>query len=111
MIHSGDCIDEDLLLSGLEFKSDITGRDPSKWSVVAWHFNGIYYPSTAAFRNAVKSPGFVKPGPPVDGKWACTDYNGQKLPHDNLNPPVPVQPDGTRFSVDKAAKYIEWSML
>ena len=109
-IHTGACIDEDVLLTGLEFKVDITGRDPSKWSVVAWWFNGLFYPTLAAFRRAVNSPGFEFPGAPVDGPWACTDYNGKPFPHDKLNPPVPVEPDGARYALDTAHKYVEWSM-
>lgn len=91
------------------FKADITGRDPSKWSVVAWYYNGIFYESEAAFRRAINSTGFVKPGPNVDGDWACTDYNNDPLPHDEQSPPVPVQPDGARFAVDEQEKYVEWS--
>ena len=108
-LHTGNCFDEDLLPTGLLFKTDITGRDPSKWSVIAWYYNGIFYESEAVFRQAINSTGFVKPGPNVDGKWACTDYNGDPLPHDQLNPPVPVQPDGPRFALDEQEKYVEWS--
>ena len=92
------------------FKADITGRDPAKWSVVAWQYNGIYYESEAAFRRAINSTGFAKPGTNVDGPWGCTDYNKDPFPHDELNPPVPVQPDGARFAVDVEEKYVEWSM-
>ncbi|KAL8725316.1 MAG: hypothetical protein Q9181_006455 [Wetmoreana brouardii] len=107
-LHTGPCEDEDILPSGLMFKADITGRDPSKWSVVAWQYNGIFYETEAAFRQAVNSSSFVKPGTNVDGDWACTDYNNDPFPHDELNPPVPVQPDGTRFALDEQEKYVEW---
>jgi primary-amine oxidase len=108
-LHTGACYDEDLLPTGLMFKADITGRDPSKWSVVGWYYNGIFYESEAVFRQAINSTSFAKPGPNVDGAWACTDYNNVSLPHDELNPPVPVQPDGTRFALDEQEKYVEWS--
>lgn len=108
-INTTPCLDEYLLLSGLSFKADITGRDPSKWSVVAWQYNGIFYESEAAFRQALNSSSFEKPGTNEDGPWACTDYNEDPLPHDELNPPVPVQPDGPRFAVDEQEGYIEWS--
>lgn len=110
VIHSGKCVDEDLLLTGLEFKTDVTGRDPAKWSVLAWYFNGVVYRDLDEFRQAMKSSDFVKPGAPIDDSWACTDQNGEKLPHDELNPPVPVSPDGARFTLDAAQKYVEWSM-
>ena len=108
-IHTGVCFNEYLLLSGFQFKTDVTGRDPAKWSVVAWYYNGIYYESEAALRQAVNSTGFEIPGPNVDGDWACTDYNNDPFPHDELNPPVPVQPDGARFALDVQEKYVEWS--
>lgn len=107
--QTGVFADETILPSGLEFKTDITGRDASKWAVVGWFYNGIFYADIAAFRKAWKTKGFVKPGPPVDGAWGSTDWNGQQMPHDNLNPPVSVQPDGTRFSLDPEQKYVEWS--
>lgn len=110
-INTTPCLDEYLLLSGLEFKADITGRDPAKWSVVAWQYNGIFYESETAFRQALNSSNFAIPGPNSDGDWACTDYNGDSFPHDELNPPVPVQPDGPRFAVDEQEGYIEWSTL
>ena len=108
-INTTPCLDEYLLLSGLEFKTDITGRDPAKWSVVAWQYNGIFYESETAFRQALNSSTFVRPGTNSDGDWACTDYNGDSFPHDELNPPVPVQPDGPRFAVDEQEGYVEWS--
>ena len=108
-INTTPCLDEYLLQSGLEFKTDITGRDPAKWSVVAWQYNGIFYESETAFRQALNSSTFTRPGPNSDGPWACTDYNGGSFPHDELNPPVPVQPDGPRFAVDEQEGYIEWS--
>ena len=108
-INTTPCLDEYLLLSGLQFKTDITGRDPAKWSVTGWQYNGIFYPSEAAFRQAINSTGFIRPGLNVDGDWACTDYNGEPFPHDDLNPPVPVLPDGARFAVDVEEKYVEWS--
>ena len=110
-LHTGVCIDDDLFASSLEFKTDITGRDPSKWSVVAWQYNGVFYESELAFRRAISSSTFAKPGPNIDGDWACTDYNGTPFPHDELNPPVAVQPDGARFAVDEQEKYVEWSTL
>ncbi|KAL8725493.1 MAG: hypothetical protein Q9166_007313 [cf. Caloplaca sp. 2 TL-2023] len=107
-IHTGACVSEDLLPSGLMFKADITGRDPANWSVVAWQYNGVFYESETTFRRAINSTGFIRPGTNTDGDWACTDYNNDPFPHDELNPPVPVQPDGSRFAVDEQEKYVQW---
>ncbi|KAL8952143.1 MAG: hypothetical protein Q9222_001920 [Ikaeria aurantiellina] len=90
------------------FKSDITGRDPSKWSVTAWQYDGIFYESESALRQALNTSGFTSPGTNSDGEWACTDYNNDPFPHEELNPPVPVQPDGTRYAIDEEQQYVEW---
>jgi primary-amine oxidase len=46
-----------LLPLGLYFRSDVTGRDPSQWKLEGWYYNGIFYETTEAFRNAYYSPG------------------------------------------------------
>lgn len=109
-LHTGPCINEQLLPTGLMFKTDITGRDPAKWSVLAWQYDGIFYESEEAFREAFASPDFKKVGTNIDGPWACTDHNNETFPHDEIYPPVPVQPEGPRFGVDVEEKYVEWSM-
>ena len=108
-LHTSPCYDEDLLPTGLMFKADFTGRDPSKWADVGWQYNGIFYESEAALRTAINSTGFEKPGINADGGWACTDYNNDPFPHDDISPPLPVQPEGTRFALDDKERYIEWS--
>lgn len=108
-IHTGGCYDEVLLPTGLMFKTDLTGRDPTKWAPTQWQYNGILYDSADSIRAAANKSDFVNPGPNVDGPWACTDTFGEPLPHDTLNPPVSVQPDGNRFALDMEEKYVEWS--
>ncbi|KAJ7074430.1 hypothetical protein C8F01DRAFT_1224998 [Mycena amicta] len=51
---------ETLLPQGLFFKSDFTGRDSFKWKLLGWLYGGIFYETTAEFRKAWKSHGFVK---------------------------------------------------
>lgn len=99
---------ETLLPLGLFFKSDVTGRDPSQWSLEGWLYNGIFYETTKAFRTAYWSEGFVKNGPNVEGDWARTDQQGTVMPMDALFPPTSVAPAGNRFAVDAAEKYVEW---
>jgi primary-amine oxidase len=99
---------ETLLPLGLFFKSDVTGRDPSKWKLEGWLYNDIFYPTTEAFRAAYWSGNFTKLGGNVEGDWARTDKTGPVLPMDNASPPVAVAPSGARFSVDPDAKYVEW---
>lgn len=98
-----------LLPMGLYLKADITGRDPSKWSVEGWYYDGVFYESTKAFRKAFFSPGFEKFGPNLDGSWARTDQQGEIMPYDELDPPLPVAPQGARYGVDIEEKYVEWS--
>lgn len=99
---------ETLLPLGLYFKSDVTGRDPSKWQLQGWFYNGIFYETTDAFRAAYYSPGFVKNAPNVEGDWARTDRIGDVLPFDTQTPPISVAPSGNRFAVDPVKKYVEW---
>ena len=108
-LQTGVFVSETLLPTGLQFKLDITGRDPSKWSVVGWYYTGSFWETTEEFRKAYNSPGFLKPGPNVDGNWTSTDQQGPVLPHDDLYPPTSVQPDGNRYAVDVQEKYVEWS--
>ncbi|KAK7427647.1 hypothetical protein QQZ08_005922 [Neonectria magnoliae] len=105
--HTGEFFSETVLPTSLQFKVDITGRDPSKWKVVGWYYDGNYWPTTAAFRKGSKTL-TRKPGPNVDGSWTSTDQAGDKLPRDHLYPPISVQPDGPRFGVDREENYVEW---
>ncbi|KAB5578137.1 copper amine oxidase [Coniochaeta sp. 2T2.1] len=99
---------ETLLPLGLYVMSDVTGRDPSKWSLEGWLYNSIFYNSTEAFREAFSSPGYLKNGPNVEGDWARTDQQGEILPKDDSYPPTTIAPSGSRFSVDPDQKYVEW---
>jgi primary-amine oxidase len=97
-----------LLPLGLYVHSDVTGRDASKWKILGWLYNDIFYPTIEDFRNALNSPGFTKLGANIDGAWAHTDRRGKVLPHDRSYPPVSVAPSGSRFGVDVKQKYVEW---
>lgn len=108
-INTGVFFDETLLPTGLEFKTDITGRDPSQWSVTGWYYGGQFWPTTEAFVAAASAPGFRNLGAPVDGPWGGTDQQGPLLPHDDLYPPAALQPQGTRYAVDIEQQYVEWS--
>lgn len=99
---------ETLLPLGLFVKSDVTGRDPSKWKLEGWLYNDIFYETTKEFRKAYFSPGFIKLGANVEGDWARTDQQGPVLPMDKNYPPLAVAPTGARYSVDVARKYVEW---
>lgn len=99
---------ETLLPLGLFFKSDVTGRDPSQWQLQGWLYNDIFYETTAAFRTAYFSPGFVKLGANVEGDWTRTDQQGPVLPMDKAYPPTMLAPTGSRYSVDVERKYVQW---
>ena len=90
--------------------ADQTGRDPSKWFLVGWLYNGIYYTSTDDFRAAWKKADFVKAATRNEpGDWFSSDRVGPELKYDERAPPMQVQPDGQRFAVDAGEKYVEWS--
>ncbi|KAF2088297.1 membrane copper amine oxidase [Saccharata proteae CBS 121410] len=99
---------ETLLPLGLYFMSNVTGRDPSKWSLEGWLYNNVYYPTTEAFRAAYYSPGFVKLQPNVEDAWAHTDQQGEVPPLDEMAPPMAVAPSGSRYFVDNGEKYVKW---
>lgn len=105
---ASDFDDSTLLPLGLYVHSDVTGRDPSKWKLLGWLYNDIFYSTTEEFRQDFYSPGFKKLGLNTEGKWAQTDQQGKVLPHDRSYPPVSVAPSGSRFAVDVAQKYVEW---
>ncbi|KAL6693525.1 putative membrane copper amine oxidase [Trichoderma pleuroticola] len=67
---------ETILPLGLYFGLDITGRDPSKWSLIGWYYNGIYYPTTDAFQTAAMSSNFTVLRANSDGPWARLDKQG-----------------------------------
>ncbi|KAK3076679.1 hypothetical protein LTS18_012353, partial [Coniosporium uncinatum] len=107
-VPTGDFDDETLLPLGLYFMTNVTGRDVSKWTLGGWYYNGVYYPTTEAFRAAYYSPGFEKLAPNVDDLWAWTDQQGEVPPMDNIFPPVNAAPMGARYSVDTAEQYVKW---
>ncbi|GKT67922.1 copper amine oxidase [Colletotrichum tofieldiae] len=93
---------------GLFFMSDVTGRDPSKWIIEGWYYNGIFYETTEEFRNAYWSGNVEKLGGNFAGDWSATDQQGEILPRDTMAPPTSVAPQGARYSVDPERKYVEW---
>lgn len=99
---------ETLLPLGLYFKSDVTGRDPSKRKLEGWLYNNIFYETTEEFKAAYYSSGFVKLGANVEGDWARSDQQGPVLPLDTHYPPTGVAPTGSRYSVDAERKFIKW---
>jgi primary-amine oxidase len=97
-----------LLPLGLYVRSDVTGRDVSKWKVTGWFYNNIFYNSTEAFTKAYWSPGFQKLGGEYEGDWGRTDQIDAPLPRDNTPPPMGTTPTPARFAVDKEQLYAEW---
>lgn len=93
---------------GLFFMSDTTGRDPSKWTVEGWYYNGVFYETTEEFRTAYWDGKVEKLSGNFDGPWAQTDQQGTIPPLDTMAPPVSTAPQGARYSVDAERKYVEW---
>ncbi|GKT48762.1 primary amine oxidase, liver isozyme [Colletotrichum spaethianum] len=98
---------QSLLPLGLYFKSDVTGRDPSKWKLEGWLYNDIFYETTEKFRTAYWN-GLPKLPANYEGDWARTDQQGPLMPYDKMTPPVPVAPSGSRFAIDQQRNYVEW---
>ncbi|KAK0556719.1 hypothetical protein OC844_005771 [Tilletia horrida] len=98
-----------LLPQGLFFKIDITGRDPSKWSVDGWLYNNFFYNDIQAFRTAIQKPDFTKIRPlNLPGTQGSTDRAGEPLKYDQRVGPLTIYPEGRRFAVDHKRRYVEW---
>jgi primary-amine oxidase len=98
-----------LLPLGLYIRSDITGRDPSKWKVTGWVYNNTFYKDLDAFRKVIAEPDFKPLGANLDQPWAHTNKHGDALPLDDSPPPASVQSGKERFSVDAEESYVTWS--
>ncbi|EWG42608.1 hypothetical protein FVEG_04368 [Fusarium verticillioides 7600] len=97
-----------LLPLGLYMRSDITGRDPSKWKVTGWVYNNTFYKDLDAFRKVIAEPDFKPLGANLDQPWAHTNKQGDALPLDDSPPPASVQSGKERFSVDAEESYVTW---
>ncbi|RBR12028.1 hypothetical protein FVER53590_04368 [Fusarium verticillioides] len=97
-----------LLPLGLYMRSDITGRDPSKWKVTGWVYNNTFYKDLDAFRKVIAEPDFKPLGANLDQPWAHTNKHGDALPLDDSPPPASVQSGKERFSVDAEESYVTW---
>ncbi|KAF5989464.1 peroxisomal amine oxidase [Fusarium bulbicola] len=62
-----------LLPLGLYMRTDITGRDPSKWNVTGWVYNNEFYKSLDDFRKVIAEPDFKPLGANLDQPWAHTN--------------------------------------
>lgn len=107
-VPTGEFASYSLLPMGLYFKTDVTGRDVSKWSVKGVFYNGIFYETLDDFRAAYNTPGFEKLGGNIDGNWTHTDQEGAIIKGDELYPPIHVAPEGGRFGLDQEKQYVEW---
>lgn len=97
-----------LLPLGLFFTTNVTGRDPSLWTMNGWLYNDIFYPTTEAFRTAYYTTGFEKLPANVDGFWGWTDQQGDVLPLDTQTPPLAIAPSGSRYFTDADEQYVKW---
>jgi primary-amine oxidase len=97
-----------LLPLGLYFKTNVTGRDPTKWTHEGWLYNDIFYPTTEAFRAAYWKPGFEKLPANIDGSWGWTDQEGAPPPLDTDFTPMSIAPSGSRYFADAEQQYVKW---
>ncbi|KAH8152383.1 uncharacterized protein LAJ45_03223 [Morchella importuna] len=99
-----------ILPQGLFLKTDITGRKPEEWKLLNIFYDNILYDGVDEFRKAWETPGFNKLTKQVDGNWTHTGRSstGESIPLDERAPPISIQPEGQRFSVDKDENYVKW---
>ncbi|KAL7416504.1 copper amine oxidase [Mrakia frigida] len=99
---------DSILPQGLWMKLNIAGRDPSKWEMMGWLYNNVFYSSTADFRAAWETEGFEKIDINYDSVDYFTDRVGTPFLEDAKAPPISIQPEGQRFGVDVAERFVEW---
>jgi primary-amine oxidase len=99
-----------LLPMGLYVRADITDPDMTKWNMTGWLYNNVLYPDMSVFSQAMKDPSFERLGVSVDGPWAHTSRQGQRIQMDEQPPPVPVQPGSPRYLFNSSENYVSWSM-
>ena len=91
-------------------RADITGRDPSKWSLTHILYGDELYPSISAFREAWIEPAFKKMKVNQGGDWIHVESTSEQeaLALDDRSPPRQVSIGGQRFKVDEKERYVEW---
>ncbi|KAJ6118214.1 membrane copper amine oxidase [Penicillium samsonianum] len=97
-----------LLPQGLYVKLDTTGRDPNKWKVLRWYYNGHLYHSTEDFRAAWQSPGFDKLPPNHDGPWTTIEEFSSHVYEREKPAPIMIHAGGPRYQLDRHAQYVSW---
>jgi len=97
-----------LMAQGLYCRFTISGRDSSKWKINEWYYNGIMYNSTESFRDAWKSGKVEKLPPNRDGSWTASEPLAKGLPDRDMNAPVMIQPEGSRYKIDVEENFISW---
>lgn len=97
-----------LLPQGLYFKINFRSRDIIDWSITQWYYNGITYPSVAAFRAAWERDDFVKVKPNLDGDWTQMEDYASNPKKRHKPPPVAIQPHGSRYSLSRKDQYVEY---
>lgn len=97
-----------LLPQGLYVKLDTTGRDPAKWKVLNWFYNGMLYNSTDEFRDAWRSPGFRKAPINRDGDWTMIEEPTSDVSSRDHPAPLMVHPGGARYQLYREAQYVSW---
>jgi primary-amine oxidase len=73
-----------------------------------WYYNNILYDSIYDLKEAMKSPGFEICPLNRDGNWTDTVDLTKGDPGRQKPPPLMVQPQGSRFSVDKQQNFFSW---
>ncbi|RPA74463.1 amine oxidase catalytic domain-containing protein [Ascobolus immersus RN42] len=98
--------------SGLHFKTDMTGRDPSKWKLMGLWFNKKLYKSVAEFRKAYEAGKLPKDLRVEEGEWSSTDPSEEdeedEVDGNDIEPPSQIAPSGGRHRIDVEQNYVEW---
>lgn len=97
-----------LLPQGVYVQVDASSANQMEWSTTGYFYNGVLYDSIEDFRAAIAKPSFQSTPPNLDGNWTETEDFDSAPAGRELPPPIPVQPYGPRYKLDRKEKFVSW---
>ena len=98
-----------LLPQPLYFQVDTTGRDPSKWTVVKWWYNGVVYNDTDDLRAAISRPSFERLPPNLDGLWTTLDPSlSLKTRDGSMAVGSSLMQYSSKLSINRSSGLVSW---
>ncbi|KAH8594285.1 copper amine oxidase [Bisporella sp. PMI_857] len=97
-----------LLPQGLYVKVEISTKDTNNWKPSTCYYNRVVYDSVNELRKAMGKIHFEKTEINRPGDWSNTEDFDDRISSREKPPPLMIQPQGSRFLVDKEQKYVSY---